>query len=175
MTDRFVDNGLKLCYFSSEDIWVFCPKCNEIAHVYPQQEFSCSHCLFHSQVVASNSCKNCKKPLHHGPRCRRCGTINNVKETNEILTKRYDMESGNDPYYGFKLVLQKDIGFKTLWFYNPDHLTYIESFLKAKIIEKSTKAGNNSIISRLPAWVKSSKTRDTLLKAIQKIKIKYGL
>lgn len=80
------------------------------------------------------------------------------------------------PVTSFPLWLETPFGNNTLYAYNPDHLSYLESFVFAKRRERKPddKWGwtNQSMISRLPAWIKSAKNREEILKAINKLWIK---
>lgn len=57
--------------------------------------------------------------------------------------------------------------------WNEDHLDYLEHYLAGRLRSETHEDGgirNRSIISRLPAWVKSAKNRDEVLKAIAKLR-----
>jgi hypothetical protein len=67
-------------------------------------------------------------------------------------------------------------GGRLLWAYNLDHLSFVESLVTATIRERSdaVRAGDGyrrmSMIAKLPAWLKSAKHRDEILKTVQKLK-----
>ncbi|WP_419904721.1 hypothetical protein [Kiloniella sp.] len=73
----------------------------------------------------------------------------------------------------FPLWLKVPCAGNAICVYNPEHLLYLESFVSAKIRERKPdeKYGwsNKSMISRLPAWIKSKKNRDDVLRAIDKL------
>lgn len=62
-----------------------------------------------------------------------------------------------------------------LWALNDDHLNYIEKFVKAELREREKSEygyNNRSLPSRLPKWIQSSKNRESILKAIAKLRDK---
>lgn len=62
------------------------------------------------------------------------------------------------------------------WAFNLDHLSFLESFVKAQIRERSdeVRAGSGyrrmSMIAKLPSWLKSAKHRDEIERAIQRMR-----
>ena len=80
--------------------------------------------------------------------------------------------SGNpyDPYFGEPLWLQASCCGHVLWAYNSEHLTFLKNYVVAQLRVGSTV--NNSLISRLPAWIKEAKHRKRILKAIEKLENK---
>ncbi len=75
-----------------------------------------------------------------------------------------------DSYFGLPLWLQTEVGDRTLWAYNDRHLQFIKAFVQATIRERREHPGqgwrNQSVISRLPEWIKLAKNRKRVLKAI---------
>jgi len=61
-----------------------------------------------------------------------------------------------------------------LWFYNEEHLNYIERFVRAVLRERKPHIdygwNNSSMISRLPKWLKKAGNREEILKCIEKLK-----
>lgn len=172
MQNRFIDSGVTLQAFMDE-ILVRCPECEANAKII-SGSYNCSQCHFQPKRIQNliPNCESCAKPLKAAV-CSGCGHHNvaldqqpNSSAFNEA--KRIDL--GLDPYFGLDLLLRVSFSGKILWFYNLRHLEYIESYLQASIRERSKDAGNNSLISRLPAWIKEAKSRNDLLKKISRLK-----
>ncbi|MBX9697582.1 MAG: hypothetical protein K2X53_05820 [Alphaproteobacteria bacterium] len=190
MQKRFIDDGRGINSFSNEFL-VSCPKCEHIATI-ESGSYYCSHCNFKPSqpTIFRPPCKRCKKLFGFIFRqrdfrvdrvgikgkvltCSGCGHINDIKEIYgglNIFSKDEEINQGLDPWYGMHLWLCIAIRNKVLWFYNLAHLEYVESYLQADIRERSKDAGNGSVISRLPAWIKQSKSREDVMKKISKIK-----
>lgn len=62
--------------------------------------------------------------------------------------------------------------FGVLWAYNVEHLADLKAFVQADLRERNNYAGNGSMFSRLPLWIKSAKNRVTILKLIEKLENK---
>lgn len=73
-----------------------------------------------------------------------------------------------DNCFGLPLWLQTPCAGHTLWAFNARHLAYLKEFLQAELRERHGTA-NASVISRLPAWMKSAKHRDEALRAVQRL------
>jgi hypothetical protein len=57
-----------------------------------------------------------------------------------------------------------------LWAINADHLTFMENYVAASLRE--TGPGNSRLASRLPAWIKSAKNRDDILRSLALLRAK---
>jgi hypothetical protein len=82
-----------------------------------------------------------------------------------------------DPYFDLPLLLQTGCcGGKLLWAYNLDHLAFLEAFVAARLRERSdaVRAGDGyrrmSMVTKLPAWLKSAKHRDEILTRIVRLR-----
>lgn len=190
MQKRFIDDGRGISSFSHE-IFVTCPKCDHVATI-ASGSYYCSHCNFKPSqpTLFQPPCERCKKlfGLIFRQRdfrvetagieakvlnCTGCGHINDIKKIYgglNIFSKAEEINQGLDPWYGMNLWLRISFRRKVLWFYNLAHLEYVESYLKADIRERSKDAGNGSVISRLPAWIKHHKSREDVMKKISKTK-----
>lgn len=74
-----------------------------------------------------------------------------------------------DPHFGMPLWLVDDGRHGALWAYNADHLQALKSFVNATLRGRSSQAGNASMISRLPRWMKSAKHRAALTRRLDKL------
>lgn len=80
-----------------------------------------------------------------------------------------------DPHFHAPLWLQADCCGETLWFYNPEHLQYVENYVQATLRERTVHDGcrNRTLNSRLPTWIKLAKNRQAVLKTIAKLKERF--
>lgn len=106
--------------------------------------------------------------------CLKCGFSTSKRATCRILFWR--SENPTDGYFGLNLWLKTDFSGETLWAFNLKHLEFLESYVSAQLRTriKNTETGwaNSSLASRLPRWIKSSKNRESLLKAIRELRQK---
>jgi hypothetical protein len=77
-----------------------------------------------------------------------------------------------DPWFRLHLWLSVDLSDGTLWAYNHRHLSYLESFVRAKLRLRAQSVGdyNQTMIEKLPAWTKSAKNRDEIVQAIARLR-----
>ncbi|MBM7706348.1 ribosomal protein S27E [Chryseomicrobium aureum] len=141
-------------------IFVQCPKCEKGARV-----FTLSNDEDEQRVVGHES----KRLL-----CKECGYIKDihpVRRWDNLLAFEhtlYDVREGVDWYFGLPLYLQTTCCGHKIWFLNYDHLKEIEDY-----IQKNNRPSGLyylSAESRLPKWMKLSKNKSEVLKAISKVK-----
>lgn len=80
-----------------------------------------------------------------------------------------------DGYFGFDLWLQVYCCGQSLYAFTTRHLDLLETYIKADLRERRQNEDgwrNASVASRLPQWMKSSKNRSKLIKAISKLREK---
>ncbi len=77
---------------------------------------------------------------------------------------------GLDPFFGLPLWLQTNVRGNLLWVWNEAHLEEIERFVAAVLRERSPQAGNSSMASRLPSWMKRANAREPMRKGLQKLR-----
>lgn len=77
-----------------------------------------------------------------------------------------------DPHFRLPLWLQADCKGHTLWFYNAEHMEFVEDYVAAKLRERKPHEHyrNKTMSSRLPTWIKLAKNRDAVLKSIVELK-----
>lgn len=75
---------------------------------------------------------------------------------------------GIDPSSGLRLWLSVPFRGRVLWALNADHLTFLENYVAAGLRE--TAPGNGRLASRLPAWIKSAKNRDDIVRALARLR-----
>lgn len=150
--DRFKDGREHRFTISApsetDPVLIVCPTCAKKAVVLP---------LGNNKVRAS---------------CLECG-YSADKSTDSRTFYWYDDNPG-DGYFGFDLYLRVDCAGHSLWAFNRAHLSFLESYVSASLREREQDAEtgwrNSSLASRLPKWIKSSKNRNALLKAIAELK-----
>lgn len=98
--------------------------------------------------------------------CTICGHTFNWKP-------RLIIHSGRNWNEVLPLALQTPCCGQTLWAFNDKHLDAIERYTAALIRER-VGCSNASLASRLPQWIKSAKNRETVLKAIRKLRRSKG-
>ncbi len=75
-----------------------------------------------------------------------------------------------DPCFRLPLWLQADCCGKLLWAYNAEHLDLLESYVAARLRERRASPGVMSVVARLPAWLKSAKNREGILRAVRRLR-----
>ncbi|WP_211588739.1 hypothetical protein [Allorhizocola rhizosphaerae] len=155
----FRDRQITVHHFAGNAL-VVCPRCGQPARVFTADGSENFYQARQWRVV----CRSCG---FHRDKTARCLTI-------------YTGRRGTvgDPVFGLPLWLQKTCcGGNLLWAYNLDHLSFVESYIAATIRERSdaVRMGEGyrrrmSMVAKLPAWLKSARHRDEVLKTIQKLK-----
>ncbi|MFD0411404.1 hypothetical protein [Kitasatospora sp. NPDC127116] len=148
---RFTDPGAKLYDFADE-VLVRCPKCGGCALVLARPGDAC-------------------EPRWIGGREQtrlrlRCGCGHAVDAFPDHLA----FGGPVDPYFRLPLWLDADCCGRRLWAYNPAHLDLLESYVGAVLRERTAVPGSLSLVARLPAWVKSAKHRDEVLRTIRRLR-----
>ena len=152
MKEPFEDTGENIYSFMEETL-VVCPQC--------------SGCAISRQVDPAEPAG------WFAPRrltCRQCGFTRDWNQR-EIVRVAHRV---CDDYFHLPLWLQTPCCGEVLWVYNERHLAFLEGFVAARLRERvrHEKYGwrNGSLASRLPAWIKSGKNRDELLKGLARVR-----
>ena len=113
--------------------------------------------------------------------CSSCGFSKTRKAiTSSILHSRLATKTDSilfgapvDPFFKLSLKLQDFVNGNLFWAYNYEHLEFIRSLVEAKLRERTGQSNYNaSVASRLPKWLTSKSNRATVLKVIERLKIK---
>lgn len=104
-------------------------------------------------------------------RCQNCQTINKVPVT---YSRAIPADHAIDPFFGLELALKTPTRHGTVWVYGMPHLQELKCYTTASLRENSTASPNSSYFSRLPAWIKSAKNRELVLKALDKLALRAG-
>jgi hypothetical protein len=151
MALRFQDTGETLYSFQNERL-VVCPICSGCARI----------CNVEIEGNAAEIRLN-------------CGACHHVRVWNGWRTTQF--QAGElDGTFGLSLWLQTPCCGEVLWAYNAAHLLLLERFVSAQLRSRDIGLGcrNASLISRLPAWIKSKKHRPEVLKAIARLNAKLN-
>ncbi|WP_336882602.1 hypothetical protein [Priestia koreensis] len=145
---------------------------------------TCPSCNHYSKVISLGD------PSPYVPRtsirfvCTNCGMSKELKTKSNgynqsIISYGSQWKDGvvniggpYDWYFGYSLYLQTPCCGHTLWVYNREHLTYLKRYVEAELRESHPYY--LSVESRLPVWIKSSKNREAVLKAIEKLENKFA-
>lgn len=99
--------------------------------------------------------------------CPECGHNSTVPLE---VHRNHDGVQGIDPHFGMRLLLADSGRHGALWAYNAEHIEALKAYVNATLRERSGNAGNASMFSRLPAWLKSAKNREAVVRRLVKLK-----
>lgn len=147
MRVRFRDSGEREIDFVRADWWVACPRCDRLAFVRNWTPIPPP------------------EPALPWPErrmvCAHCGYFRS-SESGPALPPPV-------------LWLQTPCCGQTLWAYNPEHLTFIENYVRATLREHAPapRTGgyhNQGLANRLPDWMIDAKHREEVLRAVARIR-----
>jgi transcription elongation factor Elf1 len=197
MNNRYLDEGFSLLYWATQ-IEAVCPKCNDVGVVSGNPSWKdwratflcrcCSYSLkternsWHGPVLGMGRrpCGTCGhqwvrieklyddatkiKSESAKTKCPQCKSGNEVFLT---FTRAEPVDHAIDPFFGLELALKEDTRNGTVWVYDATHLEQLKLYVSAQLREgDGTKW---SYFTRLPKWLKTSKNRELVLKAISKL------
>jgi hypothetical protein len=198
LNTRHLDVGAHLWEFADE-VLVLCARCNQAGRVVRLDAadarcfgFECVQCGL--KLLSSRN--DWVGPVAYTGR-RPCGTCGHKWLAVRIEEDRYPREARRlipvrcpgclndcevsadaepagpddrciDPHLGLPLLLVEPTRHGRVWAYNLHHLRELRAYVAAKLRERRG-AGNSSMYSRLPAWMKAAKHRDEMLKAIDRL------
>ncbi|MEV8630727.1 hypothetical protein AB0395_03640 [Streptosporangium sp. NPDC051023] len=158
MSERFRDPGTSWYGLLDDEILVRCPRCDGLAMVV-LREGGPGHGLF-------------------APRRLLCPACGLGRDWDGDRIGRYD--APEDPYFRLPLWLSSSCcGGRTLWAYGRRHLDLLEDYVAARHRERPfpsgdpgtpASAGARSLVETLPAWIKSAKHRDEILRAVARMR-----
>lgn len=142
----------------------------------------CPNCAMKSKVISLGDASPYETDIIKRFICVSCGTTKDYVPKSNVFNQSIISYSGEwkdgviniggafDWYFGYPLYLQIPCCGHTLWAYNLEHLNYLKQYVQAELRENMPYY--LSVESRLPVWIKSSKNRTTILKAISKLEQK---
>ncbi len=106
--------------------------------------------------------------------CRRCGHLQESRPPAVSGLARI----GHDDYFRLPLWLATPCCGELLWAFNARHLAALEAYARADLRERRRDPAhgwsNQSFASRLPKWVKASKNRVEVEKALSRLNARLG-
>ncbi len=146
MPIRFHDERQTIYSFGTAFL-VVCPRCQHRASVIPMPG---------------------TEPKLVSPRRLVCAKCGYSKDWND-----HSIRVGGpvDWYFYQPVWLQTPCCGETLWAYNEDHLDFLEDYIKTSLRERVPSL-NNTLVSRLPGWMKDAKHRDGVLRGIERLRQK---
>ncbi|MDA6071354.1 hypothetical protein NJT12_17175 [Flavobacterium sp. AC] len=154
--------------------------------------FECKHCFYKLkkpiyQYVGYGKvyCNNCfekyefesqslkEKPEKYKAKCPHCNFQEEWKPKIEEFLQNSKVVDGlaKEKYYNLPLWFQKEVNGDIFWAYNEEHINYLERYIKADLRERNNNGGYHmTMVSRLPKFVKEAKSREKLLKILEKWK-----
>ncbi|MCU4377066.1 hypothetical protein [Acinetobacter haemolyticus] len=181
----------------SETVNVFCTQCTyrkALQHIRTQS-YDCMSYHFNlnqsmaewsgaCEVEINSKCTVCKRgkykylrqyarksliPREITVNCNFCLRENRFDDTVYTLRKVSDSKEGLDSFYSYPLFLNIAVRQGQICVYNPTHLEILKNFIQADLREREFSNYNRSYFSRLPAWIKSTRNRKEILKAILRL------
>lgn len=123
----------------------------------------CGHCG-HRWVTVDRAVQG-DAPRQLGATCAVCGHVSMV---DLHVHRSVPHDRAIDPHLGLPLLLLTQARCGTVWVYNRRHLDELKAYVGAKL-RRRRDAGHWSMFSRLPAWMKSARHRDAVLKSLDRI------
>jgi hypothetical protein len=149
--NRFQDPGSTLWRFSRE-ILVVCPSCDGTATIRPEsaQDFT----------TRRLTCTGCAHTAEWTARPTR-GWWDHPEPTGPV-----------EPWFGRPLKLRARCRGHVLWAYNLEHLDLLEGYLAAGLRIRGTTGDcqEQTMLARLPTWLKSAKNRGDVLGTIRHLR-----
>jgi len=156
--ERFREHGERRLDFIDE-VLVECPRCQE--------------CAVHRPV---GPVEDRPGAMIFAPRRLVCSSCGYTKDWAERSLVGLSSTEPFDDYFALPIWLQERCGGEVIWAYNERHLSFLESYLGARLRERSADPehgwSNRSMASRLPAWMKKASARDDVVRALSKMRAK---
>lgn len=164
MNERFNENRIRLEDFG-DSFLVVCPDCSKRAHVTnrgtnanPEVTLACTECG-RAQVWRSAA-----------PGVMTSSRLDHYQPGHVCIGAAVDW------YFHLPLWLQLTCCGQTLWAYNEAHLRFLEQYVSAGMRERRRDGdlgwSNQSLASRLPAWMKAANNRREIIKCLARLKQK---
>jgi hypothetical protein len=164
MSERFRDTGLSWYDLLADEILVRCPRCDGRALIPPPRD-GAGRGVF-------------------APRRLLCPACGHGRDWEGDRVGRYD--EPEDPYFRLPLWLQWPCCGRTLWAYGRRHLDLLEGYVAARHRERGLspdgsgspvrrdRGASRTLVEALPAWIKSAKHRDEILRAVARVRAILG-
>jgi hypothetical protein len=147
---RFRDPLIWLYALAANDIDVVCPHCGSRAVVKAQRVEGTS-VMFWPRRFVCTACVSSASWSSEGGSSRWGGPV--------------------DPFFQLPLWLKAECcGGRTLWAFNDAHLALLEDYVAARLRERGEARHRMTLVARLPAWLKSAKNREEVLRVITRLR-----
>ncbi|MFC4777300.1 hypothetical protein ACFO9Q_10950 [Paenibacillus sp. GCM10023252] len=100
--------------------------------------------------------------------CYKCGYQSSLNSI-DLFTSLWGRNEGTA--YGYNLFLRTPVCGHELWVLNKEHLDYLEGYISSTNRRRIPNI-NQSVASRIPDWMKSSKNRLQVINALTKLRFK---
>jgi hypothetical protein len=153
-SSRFTDPGVSLYALAEQPIQVVCPSCRDRAEVAPRPT---------------------EEPRGRystaWPRRLVCGGCGHVRDwPGDATGFASHWGCGLDPFFHLPLWLRADCcGGRTLWAFNQPHLDILAGYVAAHLRERGP-VGGQTLVARLPTWLKSASNRAEILRTIDRLR-----
>ena len=165
---RFTDPAVHWTAFM-DDILVRCPTCDGLAHQVPEPATG-----FEGAALSTEQLRLAVRRVV----CDRCGVVGIGASAGRGAGSGTD-PGARSPYSSLPLWLQTPCCGHTLWAYNQDHLLLLRSWIGATLRERGSTAHgartggdrweSETLVERLPEWMKLAKNRDQVIAAIDSL------
>ncbi len=85
------------------------------------------------------------------------------------IWREHSYEVNLDPYFAYRLYLTTETRHGLIFVYNIEQLNCLKAYVSANLRERKFPNYNRSYFSRLPAWIKSTRNRKEILKAVLRL------
>ncbi|NUW39058.1 hypothetical protein [Nonomuraea rhodomycinica] len=170
MGERFRDPGWRLWHFARE-ILVRCPRCDGRALVAVHPDHRERHAYAVGWLTAPHrlTCGGCGRCADRAPSRWEPGRGDPYFTSGGPYAVPR-LGGPDDPYFGLPLWLRRPCRGGTLWAYNLAHLDVLEAYLAAPLRERPVTAGSQTMLERLPAWMKAAGNREEVLAAVHALR-----
>ncbi|MNU83365.1 hypothetical protein D3C71_730650 [compost metagenome] len=124
----------------------------------------------YDKLLECPDCSSCIKLLKDRLviNCKKCGYLKDLNSYGQV-TSLWGRREGEA--YGYKLYLRVPACGHELWAFNKEHLDYLAGYISSKNRRQMPNV-NQSVASRVPNWMKSSKNRNQLINALIRLRKK---
>ncbi|WP_185734848.1 hypothetical protein [Micromonospora globispora] len=165
---RFRDPKYWLRSLAAGEIFVHCPRCAGWASILPDPDpdpESAGRSRHHVWLRRRLSCLGCAY----------LDVWHLLAAQGDNARTLPEFSGPNDPYFGLPLWLSIDCRGRVLWAYNAEHLDLLEAYVSARLRERGRDMGSQTLVERLPAWIKDGKHRADVLEGIGRLRAAAGL
>ena len=132
----------------------------------------CPKCSAPARITAKSDVSIPWQPYDVKLLCLRCPhreTWPSQKWKSDFIN--YSPSDGYEPYFGYQLYFQQNVGRNTLIVFNKKHADDLVEYLETEN-RPSPSISKWAMVNRLPKWTKLEKNRDLILRALYKMQIK---